>query len=209
MRTHVESSELVQEDRVSEFNKLMEASYRKVFNMAYRLSGNRADADDLTQETYFRAFQSFDQYEGGRPFENWVLRIVTRLFLDMIRNRGRRVRTVSFDSHVDLDGDGVPFEFPDQRPGPEDQLFDRVLSEEFQDVLASLTEGQRSLVMLADIDELNYSEISQKFHRPVGTIRSRLHRAHKVLRRGLEQAYPGQFAVRKPRSVALSGGGHR
>ena len=207
MRTEVESPKLVQEDRASEFNQLMKASYRKVFNMACRLSGNRTDAEDLTQEAYFRAFRSFEEYEGGRPFENWVFRIITRLFLDMIRNRGRRVKTVSFDSHVD--GEGATFEFPDQRPGPEGLLFDGILSEELQDALASLTEEQRSLVMLADIDELNYSEISHQLHQPAGTIRSRLHRAHKVLRRGLDKASPGQFGVRKPRSVALAGHGRR
>ena len=60
------------------FNELMKASYRKVFNMAYRLSGTRPDAEDLTQEAYYRAYRSFEDYEGDRPFENWIFRIVTK-----------------------------------------------------------------------------------------------------------------------------------
>ena len=71
----------------SRFNDLMEATYRKVYNMAYRLSGNRSDAEDLTQEAYFRAYRSFHDFEGDRPFENWIFRIVTRLFLDLVRSR--------------------------------------------------------------------------------------------------------------------------
>ena len=77
------------------FNELMDATYKKVYNMAYRLSGSRADAEDLTQEAFFRAYRSFRDYEGDRPFENWIFRIVTRLFLDLLRTRRRRVKSVS------------------------------------------------------------------------------------------------------------------
>src|SRR5688572_32095795 len=72
------------------FNMLMDETYRKVYNMAYRLVGNRPDAEDLTQEAFYRAYRSFGDYEGDRPFENWIFRIVTRLFLDLLRNRRRR-----------------------------------------------------------------------------------------------------------------------
>ena len=77
------------------FNELMGETYKKVYNMAYRLSNSRADAEDLTQEAYFRAYRSFRDYEGDKPFENWIFRIVTRLFLDLLRSRRRRVRMCS------------------------------------------------------------------------------------------------------------------
>src|SRR6478609_8601577 len=86
------------------FNELMEETYKKVFNMAYRLSGSRSDAEDLTQEAFFRAYRSFHDYEGDRPFENWIFRIVTRLFLDLLRNRRRRVKSVSYDTPLQRDG---------------------------------------------------------------------------------------------------------
>src|SRR5471030_983103 len=91
------NQEITDGTRSSRYNGLMEATYRKVYNMAYRLTGIRADAEDLTQEAYYRAFRSFEDYEGDRPFENWIFRIVTRLFLDMLRSRRRRVKAVSFD----------------------------------------------------------------------------------------------------------------
>src|ERR1700730_4231355 len=144
------SQESVDTRRTSKFNGLMEATYRKVYNMAYRLTGNRTDAEDLTQEAYFRAFRSFEDYEGDRPFENWIFRIVTRLFLDLLRNRRRRVKVVSDDAPLLHTGvEGLYFETADDRPNPEQQLLDGTYSEDLQKVLASLSAEQRTLVTLA------------------------------------------------------------
>ncbi len=173
----------------SEFQSLMERSYKKVFNLAYRLSGNRNDAEDLTQEAFYRAYRKFDTFQGDRPFENWIFRIVTRLFLDMKRARGRRVQTVSTDAPLRADGydDTVSFEAPDDRPTPVQALLGEALSEEMEHGLKHLSDEQRELVWLADVEGVPYNEIAEKFQTPVGTIRSRLHRAHKQLRRVIEQ----------------------
>jgi len=173
----------------AEFQTQMEQSYKKVFNLAYRLAGNRPDAEDLTQEAFYRAFRKYDSFQGDRPFENWIFRIVTRLFLDMKRSRGRRVQTVSTDAPLRADGydDTVSFEAPDSRPTPVQALLGDHLSEELECGLKHLTEEQRELVWLADVEGVPYNEIAAKFDAPVGTIRSRLHRAHKQLRKILEQ----------------------
>lgn len=171
------------------FQELMDRSYKKVFNLAYRLSGNRADAEDLTQEAFYRAYRRFDSYEGDRPFENWIFRIVTRLFLDMKRAKGRRVKTVSSDTPLltDSTGDTVQFESADDRPGPEAVLLSEHLSEDLEHGLSHLTPEQRELIWMADVEQVPYAEIAERFQTPVGTIRSRLHRAHKQLRKVLEQ----------------------
>ena len=171
------------------FNDEMKRTYKKVFNLAYRLAGNRADAEDLTQEAYFRAYRGFDKYEGDKPFENWIFRIVTRLFLDLNRSRKRRVKTVSYDNPLRPDGsdDTVMFEMADIKPDPEQDLLYDVVSEEMERSLSHLTEEQRRLVWLADVEGVSYKEIAAIFETPVGTIRSRLHRAHKQLRACLEQ----------------------
>jgi RNA polymerase sigma-70 factor, ECF subfamily len=168
------------------FNTLMEATYRKVYNMAYRLAGNRTDAEDLTQEAYYRAYRSFGDYEGDKPFENWIFRILTRLFLDLLRNRRRRVQTVSYDAPLQTGDDQVHFDVADGSAGPEQQLLDGTYSEDLQMVLSTLTEEQRTLVTLADIEGVPYQEIAQMLGKPVGTIRSRLHRTHKLMRSRLE-----------------------
>ena len=113
------------------FNELMNETYRKVYNMAFRLSGSRPDAEDLTQEAYYRAYRSFGDFEGDRPFENWIFRIVTRLYLDLLRNRRRRVQTVSYDNTLpsEIGGDSVRFEIADDQPSPEQIMIENAYSE--------------------------------------------------------------------------------
>lgn len=171
------------------FNELMAETYRKVFNMAYRLVGNRPDAEDLTQEAYYRAYRSFGDYEGDRPFENWIFRIVTRLFLDLLRNRRRRIKAVSYDTPLQREGgdENLYFDMPDDRPNPEQHMMSGSMSENLQKTLNSLTAEQRLLVTLADIEGLPYKDIADMLGKPVGTIRSRLHRTHKLMRQRLEK----------------------
>jgi RNA polymerase sigma-70 factor (ECF subfamily) len=178
----------------------MEETYKKVYNMAYRLSGSRPDAEDLTQEAYYRAYRSFGDYEGDRPFENWIFRIVTRLYLDLLRNRRRRVSTVSYDNTLptDFGSDTVRFEIADDRPNPEEELLFSEFSDEMVKALSSLTEEQRELIRMADVEQIPYNEIAEKLGRPVGTIRSRLHRTHKQLRREIETIRLREQDLREP-----------
>lgn len=171
------------------FNELMEGTYRKVYNMAFRLSGNRSDAEDLTQEAFFRAYRSFSEFEGDRPFENWIFRIVTRLFLDMLRTRRRRVKSVSYDTPLSnsVGDENLYFEMPDHGSNPEQQVLEGSFSEELQRALNALTAEQRLLITLADVEGVAYKEIAEILGKPVGTIRSRLHRTHKAIRARLEQ----------------------
>jgi RNA polymerase sigma-70 factor, ECF subfamily len=172
------------------FNELLDETYKKVYNMAFRLSGSRSDAEDLTQEAFFRAYRSFMDYEGDRPFENWIFRIVTRLFLDLLRNRRRRVKVVSYDAPLQRDNgdDNLYFDMADKAPNAEEELLSTSLSEEMQVALDSLSPEQRTLVVLADVENVPYKDIAEMLDKPVGTIRSRLHRTHKLIRHRLEQA---------------------
>jgi RNA polymerase sigma-70 factor (ECF subfamily) len=170
------------------FNDLVRRTYRKVYNMAFRLSGNKSDAEDLTQEAFFRAYRSYQDYEGDRPFENWIFRIVTRLFLDLLRSRRRRVKTVSYDTPLftSANEDTVHFDVADDRPNPEETLFQNHFNEDLQAVLESLSAEQRLLIELADVQSMPYNEIAEIMGKPIGTIRSRLHRTHKLIRQRLE-----------------------
>lgn len=170
------------------FDELMQRTYKKVYNMAYRLSGNAADAEDLTQEAFYRAYRSFDSYEGDKPFENWILRIVTRLFLDLLRHRRRRVQTVSYDAPLQKEGgeEDLFFEKADESANPENTLMNGMLGEEMEAAIMSLPAEQRLVVMLADVEAMPYKDIAEILGAPIGTIRSRLHRTHKALRKKLE-----------------------
>jgi len=190
------------------FNELMEATYRKVYNMAYRLAGNRTDAEDLTQDAFYRAYRSFSDYEGDRPFENWIFRIVTRLFLDLLRNRRRRVKAVSYDTPLQHAGgdENLFFEMPDSAPTPEDTMLENTFSEDLQKALNSLSPEQRLLITLADVEGVPYKDIADMLGKPVGTIRSRLHRTHKLIRSRLEQIKREGHAAPAKRSMKLAHG---
>lgn len=185
------STKMIERENGNEarFSELMKQTYKKVFNMAYRLAGNRADAEDLAQEAYYRAYRSFKDFEGDKPFENWIFRIVTRLFLDLLRTRKRRVQAVSYDAPITKDGtdDAIKFDVPDTKATPEDNLINQTFSEEVERALNALNPEQRLLVQLADIEQVPYNEIAVMFDKPVGTIRSRLHRAHKMMRDRIER----------------------
>ena len=171
------------------FEDLMKRTQKKVYNMAYRLCGNAADAEDLTQEAFFRAYRSFHTYEGDKPFENWILRIVTRLYLDLLRHRRRRVQSVSYDNplHKDSGEDDLFFEQADDSANPEAVLMDSTLGEELEAALRALPAEQQLVVMLADVEGVAYKDIAEMLDTPVGTIRSRLHRTHKALRATLSK----------------------
>lgn len=176
------------------FNELMEKTYKKVFSLAYRLAGDRNDAEDLTQEAYYRAYRSFGDYEGDKPFENWIFRIVTRLFLDLLRARKRRIQPVSLDSPLIRESteELLFFEVADSAPDPEAQFVDQTFSEDLQLAYNALSSEQRMLVMLADVQQMPYKEIALLMDKPVGTIRSRLHRAHKQMRAKLLRLREGR-----------------
>lgn len=181
---------------LTRFNELMGETYKKVYNMAYRLSNSRVDAEDLTQEAYYRAYRSFRDYEGDKPFENWIFRIVTRLFLDLLRSRRRRVQAVSYDAAIGggSGDDAIYFDKADERPNPEQRLLENTFSEDLERVMNSLTAEQRMLIQLADVEGMPYKEIADILGKPVGTIRSRLHRTHKLIRSRLEGLRPSTAA---------------
>lgn len=187
---HIKNMKLSSKDERA-FSRKMASTYRKVYNLAYRLSGNANDAEDLTQEAFVRAFRNFEDYEGDKPFENWIYRIVTRLFLDLRRSRSRRVQTVSYDATWNADqDDAVAFQIPDESMSPEKALFEKTLSDDLEQVLKLLTPEQRLLVTLADVEGMPHKDIAAIIGSPVGTIRSRLHRMHKFLREQLAKRQP-------------------
>jgi RNA polymerase sigma-70 factor (ECF subfamily) len=154
----------------------------RVYRLAFRLSGNRADAEDLTQETFVRVFKSLADYQPG-TFEGWLHRITTNLFLDMVRRRQR----VRFDALPEDAGDRLP----SREFGPEQAYDQRNLDPEIQRALDALPADFRVAVVLCDLEELSYEEIAATLGIKVGTVRSRIHRGRALLRQALAHRAPG------------------
>ncbi|HEY9263678.1 MAG TPA: RNA polymerase sigma factor SigE [Mycobacterium sp.] len=144
----------------------------RVYRLAYRLSGNQHDAEDLTQETFIRVFRSVQNYQPG-TFEGWLHRITTNLFLDMVRRRGR-IRMESLPEDYDR--------VPADEPNPEQIYHDSRLGPDLQAALDSLPPEFRAAVVLCDIEGLSYEEIGATLGVKLGTVRSRIHRGRQALR---------------------------
>lgn len=157
------------------WDELVRQHADRVYRLAYRLSGNQHDAEDLTQETFIRVFRSLQNYQPG-TFEGWLHRITTNLFLDMVRRRGR-IRMEALPEDYDR--------VPADSPNPEQIYHDARLGPDLQAALASLPPDFRAAVVLCDIEGLSYEEIGATLGVKLGTVRSRIHRGRQALREHL------------------------
>ncbi|NYJ06538.1 RNA polymerase sigma factor SigE [Petropleomorpha daqingensis] len=152
----------------------------RVYRLAYRLSGNAQDAEDLTQETFVRVFRSLADFTPG-TFEGWLHRITTNLFLDMVRRRQR----IRFDA-LPEDTERLP----GTAPSPEQVYADTHLDPQIQAALDALSPDFRVAVVLCDIEGLTYEEIAATLGIKLGTVRSRIHRGRVQLREALAHLAP-------------------
>uniref|UniRef100_UPI0037CA288F RNA polymerase sigma factor SigE n=1 Tax=Nocardioides terrisoli TaxID=3388267 RepID=UPI0037CA288F len=159
----------------------------RIYRLAYRLTGNRHDAEDLTQEVFVRVFRSLHTYTPG-TFEGWLHRITTNLFLDQARRKQR----IRFDALPD-DADN---RLPSDGGTPEDASVDQLLDSDIEFALASLPADFRVAVVLCDIEGLSYEEIADVLDLKMGTVRSRIHRGRAQLRKALAHRAPSPDRVR-------------
>lgn len=174
------------EDRRPLFERLMSDSYRQAYNMAYRLTSNKSEAEDLLQESYIRAFRFFHRYDETLPFTSWLYRIMTNIHIDSVR-RQSRLKTVSIHAGSES---GQTWDLQDTAMTVEEELAHEGLSEPFQLALRAMTPEFRTAVVLADIEGMSYEEVAEIMDTSVGTVRSRIHRGRKQLRVQLERDFP-------------------
>ena len=146
---------------------------RFLYSVAYRLTGNDSDAQDIVQEALIRVRRGLENYEPG-SLRGWLSRIVTNVFLDEMRRRKRRP--------TDALPDDPDWVLP---PTPAADEHTEGLSDDVQAALAALPEEFRVAVVLCDVVGLAYEEIAESQHVPVGTVRSRIHRGRRMLRQSL------------------------
>lgn len=169
-----------------EFERLISRTQRQAYNMAYRMTGNRDDAEDLTQEAYLRAYRSFDKYNRTLPFENWFFRILSNLFVDGLRRKPRQV-PLSLDQPLSEPGENdYVLEIPDSHGDPEERIMKDVMDERIQCALKRMPKEFRAAVVLCDVEGLSYEEVARTMGTSIGTVRSRIHRGRKMLRKFME-----------------------
>ncbi|AXI79302.1 RNA polymerase sigma factor SigE [Peterkaempfera bronchialis] len=164
------------------WEEIVQAHSARVYRLAYRLTGNQHDAEDLTQEVFVRVFRSLSTYTPG-TFEGWLHRITTNLFLDMVRRRQR----IRFDAL----GDDAAERLPSREPSPAQHFHDNHFDADVQQALDTLAPEFRAAVVLCDIEGLSYEEIAATLGVKLGTVRSRIHRGRSHLRSALKHRAPG------------------
>jgi len=161
--------------------EIVEQHSRRVYRLAYRLTGNPHDAEDLTQEVFVRVFRSLHDYVPDN-FEGWLHRITTNLFLDKARRRARiRFDELTPEAAARLTGCAV---------APDQHVTDALFDDDVERALAALPSEFRAAVVLCDVEGLSYDEIAQVLAVKSGTVRSRIHRGRKLLRKALAHRAP-------------------
>jgi RNA polymerase sigma factor (sigma-70 family) len=168
--------------RAPSWDEVVRTHSARVYRLAFRLTGNRADAEDLTQEVFVRVFRALDNYRPG-TFEGWLHRITTNLFLDLARRRAR----IRFEA-LPEDAERVP----GRERSPEQVFHDDNFDDDVQRALDALPPDFRAAVVLCDIEGLSYEEIAATLGIKLGTVRSRIHRGRTLLREALAHRAPRQ-----------------
>ncbi|GAA3697098.1 RNA polymerase sigma factor SigE [Zhihengliuella alba] len=166
---------------VPSWETIVEEHSSQVYRLAYRLTGNAPDAEDLTQETFVRVFRSLHTFTPG-TIGGWLHRITTNLFLDQARRKSRiRFDALAPDAESRLAG---------REPGPERTFEHNNLDVDVQRALDALPADFRAAVVLCDLEGFSYEEVAAALGVKLGTVRSRIHRGRALLRDRLEHRNP-------------------
>jgi len=185
------------------FNRLVLAYQDLAFNLAARMLTDNDLAEDVTQTAFLSAYRSLDSFRGG-SFKAWVMRMVTNACYDELRKRQRHPTTPL--EPVDEEDEEIesPTWIADDGPSPEESLERRELEQAIQNCLSGLDEEFRVVVVMVDLQGMDYNEVSVALNRPLGTVKSRLARARLKLRDCLHQfgeLLPSAFRLDDQRSL--------
>lgn len=157
----------------------------QLYGAALRMTRNPADAEDLVQETYVKAFQGFRSYKPGTNLKAWLYRILTNAYINNYRKAQRRPAEYATDDITDSQIAETASHTSIGLRSAEVEALEKVPDEEIRDALMSLKEDHRMVVYYADVAGLPYKEIAEIMGTPIGTVMSRLHRGRKQLRDAL------------------------
>ena len=170
---------------VEEFERTILEHTPNLLSVACRLGRNRAEAEDLVQDTLVKALRAREQYESGTNLKAWLLKILKNTFINRYRRSGLE-RTVLEGPDADPLVDGwIGASTLRAMRDPESQALRPVIQKEIVRALDAIPEEFRMVVLLADVEELSYREIADLFGCPIGTVMSRLHRGRRLLKASL------------------------
>lgn len=163
------------------FATLVQQYSKNVYNLAYRMTGNREDAMDVTQEVMFRAYRALASFEPDRPFLPWIYRITWNICADRGRKKGRSPQEDSMDEMEE----GAA-RLPSSSPSPDDEYEHKEIAGVLEKAIAELPDGYRELIVMFHMDGLSIKEVSNVTGMKETVIKNRLYRGRQMLRKILE-----------------------
>ncbi|HET9052900.1 MAG TPA: sigma-70 family RNA polymerase sigma factor [Cyclobacteriaceae bacterium] len=170
----------VQKNDEKAFAKLMQRYKRPVYHMILKMVRNVDDAEDLTIESFAKAFRSLHRFKKDFTFSTWLFRIATNNTIDHIRKK--KLNTLSIDNRfTDDNGDGISIEVEDENLNPQEETIKEQKAELIQVFVDKLPPKYQKLVRLRYFQELSYEEIAAELEAPLGTVKAQLHRARELM----------------------------
>ena len=168
------------------FSELVSLYEKKALSFTYRMLKNTAEAEDATQEAFLRVFDKIDTFRESSSFSTWFYTVLNNICLDILRKRARSADTVSINQ-TSPDDDEYELQLEDSAPGPYEQLQKNTARELLEEALTKLSDEHRAVIIMRDINGLDYEEIAKVLGVSLGTVKSRIYRARLALRKILEE----------------------
>jgi RNA polymerase sigma-70 factor (ECF subfamily) len=169
------------------FDALVRRYERQAFNFALKMTGNRDDAADVTQEAFLRVFNFIESFRGESSFSTWMYRVLMNTFLDLKKRHRIDKKTVYLEEHRSTDGELLAKDIEDTRATPEEVAVEHERQRAFLEAILSLPDYQRALVVMYHSEGMSYEQIAEVTRLPLGTVKSRMNRARLALREKLAQ----------------------
>jgi len=169
----------------TEFSKAIEPHLTSLYNTALRMTRNQHDAEDLVQDTLFKAYRAIDQFKKDTNFRAWIFRILINTFITGYRKSIKEPQKISFDDLEEFYLFKRLDETTELQEVSKDDFLENLFDDDIKSALESLPYQFRLVVLLCDVEGFSYNEIAEIIDAPLGTVMSRLYRGRKLLQRYL------------------------
>jgi len=165
------------------YKQLMQKYHDPIFNLIYRIVHNREQVEDLTQETFVKAFASLKNFNEEFAFSTWLYKIATNSTIDYIRKR--KLETFSIDKPIALEEGDSRFELPDSTFAPDRSIIQVQRARLIEEAINALPEKYKRVIILRHTEEREYAEIAKILNLPIGTVKAHIFRARELLNKAL------------------------
>ncbi len=169
------------------FSQLIEAQEKKMFGFAFRMLRDEHDAEDAVQEALLRAYRKINSFHGEATFSTWIFTILNNVCLDHLRKQKRMKEQPHISIHQEKDEEEYEIQIEDTAPGPYDAYRQKAAMQALEEALEQLSKEHKAVIVMRDVNGLEYDEIAKITGASLGTVKSRINRARLSLRKILEK----------------------